>query len=62
VPEKDWQTDPLEQIRARISVLNTRILTTISITLAKGESFTENSDFLKALDQINLYNGEKEFL
>lgn len=62
VPENDCQPDSLEQIRTKISILNTRILTTISDTLMKGESFAGKDDFLNALNQINLHNDDKERL
>ncbi|CDH24414.1 chorismate mutase [Xenorhabdus bovienii] len=62
VPEKDWQPEPLEQVRSKISVLNTDILTDVSTRLTKGDLFTDKTAFTKVLDQTHLKNGDKERL
>jgi chorismate mutase len=41
-PEKDWQSEPLEQVRSKISVLSTAILTSVSTKLTTGTQFTDN--------------------
>ncbi|MGJ0580808.1 chorismate mutase [Xenorhabdus bovienii] len=62
VPEKGWQPEPLEQVRSKISVLNTDILTDVSTRLTKGDLFTDKTAFTKVLDQTHLKNGDKERL
>lgn len=62
VPEKGWQPKPLEQVRSKLSVLNTEILTDVSTKLAKGDVLTDQTSFIKALDQAHLNNGDKERL
>lgn len=62
VPEKGWQPAPLEQVRTKISVLNTRILADVSTKLSKGELFTDKTNFIQQLDQTHLKNSDKELL
>ncbi len=61
-PEKDWQPEPLEQVRSEISVLNTIILTRISKKLTNGIQFNDKSAFMKELDQEHLKCSDKERL
>ncbi|MGX5024760.1 chorismate mutase [Enterobacter sp. UPMP2060] len=61
-PEKDWQPEPLEQVRSEISVLNTIILTRISKKLTIGIQFNDKSSFMKELDQEHLKSSDKERL
>lgn len=62
VPEKDWQPEPLEQVRSKISSLNTDILTDISTKLKNGYLFSDKISFMKALDQAKLKDSDKEGL
>ncbi|AOM40896.1 chorismate mutase [Xenorhabdus hominickii] len=62
VPEKGWQPEPLEQVRSKLSVLNTDILTDVSTRLTKGDLFTDKTAFTKVLDQTHLKDGDKERL
>ncbi|MBG6245562.1 chorismate mutase [Candidatus Symbiopectobacterium sp. 'North America'] len=60
VAESGWRPDPLPQVRSKISVLNTDILSCITATLTQGEQFTDKVAFLRVLDQANLKNSDKE--
>lgn len=62
VPENDWQPEPLEEVRSKISVLNTAILTSISIKLTTEAKFTDESAFMKEVVQEHLKNSDKERL
>ncbi|KEY59886.1 chorismate mutase [Serratia sp. DD3] len=62
MPEKGWQPEPLEQVRAKLSDLNTRILADISSQLTKGQPFTDPTAFMSVLDQAQLKQGDKERL
>lgn len=59
---KGWQPEPLEQVRSKISVLNTDILTDVSTKLTKGDLFTDETSFMKVLDQTHLKDADKERL
>ncbi|WP_168416075.1 chorismate mutase [Erwinia amylovora] len=54
-----WQPQPLEQVRSKISVLSTDILTHISQRLSKGERFTDKTAFMQGLEQTNLKDIDK---
>lgn len=60
IPEKGWQPEPLEQVRKKISALNTRILASISTKLARNYQFTDKTAFMKRLDQTHLNDSDKE--
>lgn len=62
VPEKGWQPAPLEQVRSKISALNTDILTDVSSKLSKGEIFIDKTSFIQQLDQTHLKDSDKECL
>ncbi|ECD0769160.1 chorismate mutase [Salmonella enterica] len=62
IPEKGWQPESLEQVRKKISALNTNILTDISTKLAMDYRFTDKTAFMKRLDQTHLKNSDKERL
>lgn len=59
VAEKGWQPEPLEQVRSKISVLNSDILTHISQRLTWGDLFTDKTAFMQGLDQTNLKQSDK---
>lgn len=62
VPVQDWQPEPLEQVRSKISVLSTAILTSISTELIAGGQFTDKSAFMSEFRQEHLKNSDKELL
>ncbi|BCM44840.1 chorismate mutase [Escherichia coli] len=62
IPEKNWQPAPLEQVRKKISALNTNILSDISTKLATGYRFTDKTAFMKSVDQTHLKDSDKERL
>lgn len=62
VPENGWQPEPLDQVRSKISVLNTDIFTGITASLTRGDVLTDKTDFIKVLDQAHLKSGDKERL
>lgn len=62
IPEKGWQPESLEQVRKKISALNTDILTDVSTKLAMDYQFTDKTSFMKRLDQTNLKDSDKERL
>ncbi|QKN79800.1 chorismate mutase [Scandinavium goeteborgense] len=62
VQEGGWQPASLEQVRSKISLLNTKILTDISTQLSKGELFTDKTNFIKQLSQTHLKDSDKECL
>ena len=62
VPEKGWQPEPLGQVRAKISVLSTAILTSVSVKLSTGAQFTDKAVFMKKLNQTHLKDSDKERL
>lgn len=61
-PEKDWQPAPLEQVRVKISALNSAILTGINQTLSQDGQFTDRAAFMKTLEQVNLKDNDKQRL
>ncbi|AIJ07726.1 MULTISPECIES: chorismate mutase [Edwardsiella] len=62
MPEKGWQPESLEQVRAKISMLNTTILTDIRTQLTAGDPLTDKAAFMKRLNQTNLRDSDKEHL
>ncbi|MCX8956644.1 chorismate mutase [Erwinia psidii] len=60
--ENGWQPAPLDQVRAKISALNTDILTDISANLKQGVKFTDKNAFMQAINQPNLKPADKERL
>ncbi len=62
VPEKSWQPEPLGQVRAKISVLSTVILTSVNVKLSTGAQFTDKTAFMKRLNQTHLKDSDKERL
>jgi len=62
VPEKNWQPEPLEQVRTKISVLNTNILTGVRGELIGGDLLPDKAAFMKKLDQNHLEDSDKERL
>ncbi len=61
-PENGCQPEPLDSVRAKISRLNTQILTSVSNKLKKGERFNDRFAFMKSLEQTHLKVGDKERL
>ncbi|EKK4045262.1 chorismate mutase [Cronobacter malonaticus] len=61
-PEKGWEPEPLELVRAKISLINTSILASISAKLAEGGKFIDKAEFTKAVEQAQLKNSDKERL
>lgn len=61
-PENGWQPESLDSVRAKISRLNTQILTSVSNKLKKGERFNDRFVFMKSLEQTHLKVGDKERL
>jgi chorismate mutase len=62
IPEKDWQPEPLEQVREKISDLNKAILSEVSRKLKMGDVFTDKTTFMKKLGQKHLNDSDKERL
>lgn len=62
VSDKDWQPNPLEQVRSNISALSTDILTAISVRLKRNELFTDKDAFIQALHQTHLKDSDKDRL
>ena len=62
VPEKSWQPEPLGQVREKISVLSTAILTGVSVKLSTGAQFTDKTAFMKRLNHTYLKDSDKELL
>ncbi len=62
VPEKGWQPEPLMQVRSKISVLSTAILTTVSTRLSEGLPLTDKNTFMQTLQQTHLEDSDKERL
>lgn len=62
IPEKGWQPEPLEEVRRKVSALNTNILTEVSTKLAMDYRFTDKTAFMKRLDQAHLKDSDKERL
>lgn len=62
VPVKDWQPEPLEQVRSKISVLSTAILTSVNSKLAAGGQFNDKSAFMSEFSLEHLKNSDKELL
>lgn len=62
VPEEGWQPEPLQQVRSKISVLNTEILTAISARLTEGDLFTDKNAFMNTLQQTHLKDSDKQRL
>ncbi|WP_392420841.1 chorismate mutase [Edwardsiella piscicida] len=62
MPEKDWRPESLEQVRTKISILNTNILTDIRTKLTAGAPLTDKAAFMKRLNQTNLRHSDKERL
>lgn len=60
--ENGWQPAPLEQVRTKISALNTDILTHISADLKHGVKFTDQHKFMQVVNQPNLKPADKERL
>lgn len=60
--EKGWEPEPLELVRARISLLSVAILASISAKLAEGGKFIDKAEFIKSVDQAQLKNSDKERL
>ena len=60
--ETGWQPAPLDQVRAKISALSTAILVGVSQTLSHNKQFTDRAAFMKAVEQVNLKDGDKERL
>lgn len=62
VPLQDWQPEPLEQVRSKISVLSTAILSSVSSKLKTGSQFTDKAAFMSEFNQEHLKNSDKELL
>jgi len=62
LPENGWQPEPLEQVREKISVLSSQILTEISEQLSQGKPFTDKETFFQTLQQTHLQDSDKQRL
>lgn len=60
--ESGWQPAPLDQVRVKISALNSEILADISANLKHGVNFTDKQAFMQAIAQKNLAPADKKQL
>ncbi|EXU77332.1 chorismate mutase [Erwinia papayae] len=57
--ETGWQPQPLDQVRSKISLLSTRILSGIGTRLSRGERFNDKKAFMNSLNQKHLNASDK---
>jgi chorismate mutase len=61
-PEPQWQPQPLDRVRGEIGNLSDLILQAISAALKEGTPFTEQTAFMRTLQQRNLSDSDKQRL
>lgn len=59
VEEQGWQPAPLEQVRGKISALNTKILSEVKERLTAAPWVIDRPTFMATLDQANLSAADK---